>query len=1059
VKSILLFVVAAVSVIFSLLPSLAAAELRTDRIIPLQRIDSVATSKTGGEKSPRPFPCIIGDGALHSPLRNAGRSYADLLKGPADAGADTIRVAIFRIEWENDSVEDVTTAPGGRMIVEADDSWPYAIDLPPHDSTYFHTHMQVLRTFIAQQSYGKLHVEWEIFPRSEKGAYRLHDTADYMPEGSPSSWDLIERSDLLVEFCSDAIRLVDTVDAEVDFSEYDGYLLFHAGPDLQTDIAGNSPGDIPSFFLTLGDSDLVFVDLDEDSFAVSTVTCLPEYDSQDGFTFGLNGVLAHEFGHQIGLPDLYNTATFWPAVGQWDLMDSGGLVSIGSGDGFLSGIIPTSFSVWSKLYLGWIDPVIMTGPGALSVACATHPDPPPGSDRYAMIPLNDTEYFLIENRHGLAPVDQFAARVDSLNSVVLGPVTNDELREPTYDYDFALPGWGLLIWHVNDRQINPYRVAMNDVNTSYLDRGLELEEADGIKDLGNPYSAYWDGSPYDPFFEGSADRFGPGSSPNSDLTDGARSFVEVSSISGADSVMSLQVDLRGVVSGFPLAMTADSTIIAPAGVVHRDGEMHSFWISFDSEENLIGGLTSLRFGEGSSGPEIARYLLPDLPAVFAVSGDMLAGNDGEEVITLLADGSMLRAGGDLFSSPSLIGSIGTDTIRTGPLVIDGDGDSVEELYIAAGNRLTGWSLQGDSISATLQVDLPGNLVSNLAAVDEGIGGPEIRLLTDDGRFHSVKLAAAVPEFETIALFPPTGNASVLSGNIDRSGDSEWLIVDGEMGVIRVLDSEGGMVEGWPVDLGRSITGEPFFTDRNGDGYPEFALPAGHALHLLERNGVSAEDTPYEIPELLRGSAASLIGNGLTLRLAGEDRFVPVAGDDGGRLWAWQRRDEVSGDWPVSTGIWNSLIVAAPLPGDSAQGIYALSRDGFLYAFLPGIFENGAVLWGGPGGDCRGQFNLDEAVLMEPDDESTAAAEFSGAYAYPNPSGGTETQIRFDLNRVANVEMKAYDMAGQVVSQAAVRGTLGANEINWATGDLPSGVYYVRLETGGEVEFIKVALVR
>lgn len=1047
-----------VSVALSLLPSLAAADVRADGIIHLDRIDRDQSAKTIREIAPRPFPCILGKGPLRSPLPGAGRTYGELLKGPAQNGPDTIRVALLRIEWEEDSAEDLTSAPGGRMIVEPDDTWPYPIDLPPHDSTYFHTHMEVLRTFIAQQSYGKLHVEWDIFPRSEKGAYRLHDTGDYLPEGNSSSWDLIERSDLLVKFCTDAVVLVDTTDDDVDFSAYDGYMVFHAGPDLQTDIAGDSPGDIPSFFLSLGDSDVVYVDLEDDSFVVNNITCLPEFDSQDGFTFGLNGVLAHEFGHQLGLPDLYNTNTFWPAVGQWDLMDSGGLVSIGSGDSFLSGIIPASFSAWSKLFLGWIDPVIVTEPKALTIACATHPDPPAGSDRYAMIPLNDQEYFLIENRCGLAPVDQFAARVDSINSVVLGPVTNDELREPTFDYDFALPGWGILIWQVNDRHINPYRVALNDVNVDFLNRGLELEEADGIKDLGNPYSAYWDGSPYDPFFRGSADRFGPNTAPNSDLSDGARSFVEVSGISEADSLMNVQVDLRGVVSGFPLAMTADSTIIAPAGVVQTGAELHSFWVSLDSLGELIGGVTSLRWDEGSGEEEVSRTLLPGLPAVFAVGGELLSGNEGEEVITLLADGQMVLTGGKHFASPIVVGSLGTDTIWTGPLVIDRDGDSREEVIVAAGHRLAAWSLEGDTLSLVWQIDLPGDVVSNLAALDEGSGGIEIRLVTDDGRFHRVDLTAADPQFETVALFPSTDDAWVLSGNIDRSGASEWVVVDAGEGSVRVLDDQGEMVDGWPVNLDGVVTGEPFFADRNGDGYPEIAVPAGHALYLLERGGVTADNTPYEIPELLRGNTV-LAGNGLAARLAGQDRFIPVGGDDSGRLWAWRQRDDVLEGWPVSTGTWNSLQVAAPLPDDGGLGIYALSRDGFLYAFSPGIFEEGSVLWAGPGGGRRGQFKMDAGLLASPAVESSASAEFAGAFAYPNPSRQAQTRIRFTLNRSADVEMKAYDMAGEVVSERGVRGSFGANEILWETGSLPSGVYYVRLETGGEVEFIKVAIVR
>jgi len=69
------------------------------------------------------------------------------------------------------------------------------------------------------------------------------------------------------------------------------------------------------------------------------------------------GVFAHEFGHDLGLPDLYdtsgNTGGAENNTGFWTLMSSGANIGDGGPDGI--GDAPTDLDAWSKLYLGWLD--------------------------------------------------------------------------------------------------------------------------------------------------------------------------------------------------------------------------------------------------------------------------------------------------------------------------------------------------------------------------------------------------------------------------------------------------------------------------------------------------------------------------------------------------------------------------------------------------------------------------------------------------------------------------------------------------------------------------------
>lgn len=63
------------------------------------------------------------------------------------------------------------------------------------------------------------------------------------------------------------------------------------------------------------------------------------------------GVFAHEFGHDLGLPDLYDTSgTGESDVEFWDLMSSG------SHSGPIFQSLPTHMGLWDKWVLGWADP-------------------------------------------------------------------------------------------------------------------------------------------------------------------------------------------------------------------------------------------------------------------------------------------------------------------------------------------------------------------------------------------------------------------------------------------------------------------------------------------------------------------------------------------------------------------------------------------------------------------------------------------------------------------------------------------------------------------------------
>ncbi len=85
------------------------------------------------------------------------------------------------------------------------------------------------------------------------------------------------------------------------------------------------------------------VQIGQSSYWVNKYTIQPEN--------GGVGVFAHEYGHDLGLPDLYDY-TGENSTGFWTLMSSGSWLSDGTED---IGSKPNHMGVWEKFQLGWLN--------------------------------------------------------------------------------------------------------------------------------------------------------------------------------------------------------------------------------------------------------------------------------------------------------------------------------------------------------------------------------------------------------------------------------------------------------------------------------------------------------------------------------------------------------------------------------------------------------------------------------------------------------------------------------------------------------------------------------
>lgn len=217
------------------------------------------------------------------------------------------------------------------------------------------------------------------------------------------------------------------------------------------------------------------------------------------------GILAHEFGHELGWPDLYDISGQSTGLGYWDVMSNG--LWNNSGPNTPDGSSPALPNPWSRWHQGWLEPEKITT-SHLNIII-------PAIQESSMV------YQLLDNPNGVDWEFNWRSGMGEFYLV--------ENRQPT-GYDVGLPGSGLLIWHINENR--PYD---NYANADPNRRLVDLVQADGLRqlNLGNDDR----GDPGDPYPGSTQNRtFNSSSIPSSNLN-GFPTGVSITTISDSGPVM------------------------------------------------------------------------------------------------------------------------------------------------------------------------------------------------------------------------------------------------------------------------------------------------------------------------------------------------------------------------------------------------------------------------------------------------------------------------------------------------------------------------------------------
>ncbi len=1010
---------------------------------------------------------LLGLGAVFfttaAPRQAAARLDGERGFSSRSTSDSLVHILALRVEFVQDQV--ATTTGIGRF--DYGTSTTYSLDRPPHDRTYFQHQLLALGNYFARVSGNRLQVTGEVFPEAATEAYQLaHDMVYYSGQE-----DEKKQQQRWAELLRDAVQLA-AAGGGIDFSRYDYLMVFHAGvgQDFAFDFDA-TPYDIQSVYI---DAPSLAAGLGQDPATFKGIECpggvylrdgiiLPETQNQESYTLGLLGTMTLLFGSQIGMPSLFDTESGRAGIGSWGLMDQGSYN--------FKGFIPAEPSAWEKIYMGWEEAITVQSSGEARIGSSRTRSAP----RILKVPVNSSEYFLIENRQRDPNRDRLTigrdeygrrAEFDSTGRVVaaagIGVLTRVD------EYDFGLPGSGILIWHVDEKVIAA-NLAANTINNNRDHRGVDLVECDGAQDIGYVYSfldagyGTESGDWWDPWWAGNESHkivnesdevaFSETAIPSSRAFNGAVTRIRLDQFSVPDTVMTVRISSGLIQPGFPRLEAAGENLV-PSSLALLPGAAGEggLLVAATRDGRLYGwrGDGTRPFAEGN---HVIAWPLA-APASAPVFAD-LDRNGREELYYFSVGGDIMAY--DLLPRVSAPGLLDLRGIY--PL---GDSLSMRIALMGGANPalIIGGSRGGISVirqdsgsgGLTVAASLEGNgsAVSGLAVSPDDL----IVATCDDGLITALRLDPLTLVWQKKSS---VASGQPLIADFDGVPGYEIVLVDREGGLERY--SIDGLYQGGyqPLIALSGITA-PALGDIDLDGLPEILCVAREGAAAFKYTG--AMTLNYPIPSAV-AEGSILPGSPIFVRrLDTNEALLAFAGDDG-LVHASNQHGERQPGFPISGGVAaDGALLAGDLDGDGSLEMAAAGSDGSINVWDLATAMGNCTVWGEAGGSRRAFALEGGSEITVPGSDLLPAKK---VFSYPNPVSAGAANIRFTLARPAErVLVRIFDLAGNLVGELSRENLVtGDHEIAWEVSRVQSGVYFARVtaQSGREnrFEIIKIAV--
>ncbi|MBI4417985.1 MAG: hypothetical protein HY563_04355 [Ignavibacteriales bacterium] len=990
-----------------------------------------------------------------------------LLRGAERATTlQTVRVLGLLVEFQQDA--DPRTSGTGRFLTSGS---PLQIDPPPHDSAYFASKLRFLENYFGKVSNGWLTIQAELFPETVQ-------LADSMAVYAPRGENDLNRLARLME---DSWAAADVARPGFPFSNYDAFIIFHAGVGRDVDLVSllgsdPTPYDIPSVTINLQtlraylDNPLYQgIPVAGGSFHITNSMIIPETETRvftrgssvDTFQLGINGLLASSFGSYLGLPDLFDTKTGRSGIGQFGLMDGAAIFAY-------NGVLPPELSAWEKIFLGWTTPVVLES-GTTSITLPAVGLTQSGGDTVYKIPVSAHEYFLIEHRsrdplgNGQTLSILRGGQVVSMHfdGDTAGFAFNDVTRIygsliDAEDFDWALPGstlepgfegGGILLWHIDETDLAA-KMATNTLNADPARRTVDLEEADGSQDIGaaydilDPGSGTENGWPLDFWYSGNSspvytNEFDNSTYPNTRANSGFSTFVKIRSFSPRGARMTATVSqgsesIYRVFRTAPVAGAEGVRIAVTDSGIYYGGATGSAGVAFTGNSRTL-SVDGFLGTEGSLGYLAVREGAP----TYVVSA-----RDSTMYLRALSDSD---ADG-IFDVNTLSVHTFGDSLVSGPIIADSAGIPHAFAGTAQGRILT---LRLDNGALHLRDWGSGPIRDLIAFPGSGPWTDELIDLTKTGLTNGSS---------TFPLGTPGNHVRGV-----RFGGSDLLLVNESPLTVSVIDRalSGTLfrfsLANLPFSISTGGVQSLVPTDLDRDGVLDIVVRLGNMLMVLNARGTLLDGFPvrFQSEIMTEPLVADFTGDSRPDILVLTREGVLHVVDADGRVvdgFSVQVSGPVIGTPAVFRSPAGSVRIAVA-PGNGALDVWEIARP---YANLQREWFQER------GNAAKTGVSVISTVGTGP--ISTSFLPSERVYNWPNPVYGPTTRIRFYTSDPARISIRILTLAGETVAELQTATSGGADEeVPWDVSGIESGIYFAHVEALGsgkhEAVVIKIAVVK
>ena len=960
------------------------------------------------------------------------------------SSADTLKILAVMVDFQEDKY-DATIGTGKFGSHYTKNYGDTILDPLPHDANYFSDHLLFAKNYFKKVSHGKLNINYKVLPEIITVSQTMRN---YVQEYQ--SKDLTQ----LANFAKEVWAIADNKFSDIKFSDYDLFIIFHAGVSSGLDLGIYSiDRNMPSLYMGQNSFQKIFgnqfTGFTTKSGKISNSIILPETESREVSAIDnstilmqitINGALVANIASYLGLPDLFNTENGISAIGRFGLMDGQAIVAN-------NGMFPPEPSPWEKMYLGWETPTTVSSIADKKISIATRLTASQNDTTLLKVPLNSSEYFLVENRQQDANKDNVKItyrKGGNTYTTIIQPDTTGLytiLPEKIHggvvvdvdEYDAAVPGNGIVIWHIDDKIINA-NIGTNSINVDANQRGVYVEEADGIMDIGKQFNSVFgtsigEGSYEDFWYSGNNSKlykniFGPDTKPNTKTNNGANSFIAMEKFSSVSNKMSFNLNYS-------------SGNIKPVSVTNLKLTTGQKYLTalLTSGQALIcvtDNMNTYRY-------DINGVLKSTIPNF----SEMIPASFNYDQIG--AQSNVLKLRGTTAIDYTFSSNV------SAPLVIDQTGDNAKIYAGTSDGRVYSSNPLGDVLKF-IPFTFREVVTKQNEAVKQISANPVYFSLITQNYFSDVNGTSIKFSNPTRKLINSLDINSKPLSIVLTEGNEFYIIVNGKIQNRFTINSQNDITDFSLADL-------------YGDGQNYILISNGKNLEAYNMNGNYAPNFPFTIP-----NNESFTGAPLALDLNNDGVTNVIAYTQAGTIYAYNPvNGKIADGFPITTGVQfllNPVLLKEELPTMGPLPSYkpylaALDQTNKLYVWNLSPMQ-GKSYWSGVFGDA-----MNTSFVPGPSSTNKITEFFpvDKAYNWPNPVYGGSTNIRYYTSEDADVNIKIVDLAGELVAELNGHANGGFdNEITWDVSKIQSGIYFARLEVKGVTgnsanKIIKIAVIK